>query len=81
MRLKGNDETEGLRVPAGAATSPGWGAAAAPPLPSEKNGKKRGKGFFVGGFWPVPALSNFPFRRYLSNAPYPVPQFALQPQF
>ena len=27
-----------------------------------------------------PSLSNSPFRRYLSNAPYPVPQFALQPE-
>ena len=30
---------------------------------------------------PVPSFRNSPFRRYLSNGPCPVPQFALQPQF
>ena len=35
---------------------------------------------FFGG-WPVLAFSNSLFRRYLSNGPYPVPHFALQPQF
>ena len=35
---------------------------------------------FLGDCRPVPAVSNSPFRRYLSNAPYPVPQFALQPE-
>ena len=36
---------------------------------------------FFGGWQPVPAFRNSPFRRYLSNGPCPVPQFALQPQF
>ena len=36
---------------------------------------------FFGGWRPVPAFRNSPFRRYLSNGPCPVPQFALQPQF
>ena len=36
---------------------------------------------FFGGWRPVPAFRNSPFRRYLSNGPYPVPQFALQPPF
>ena len=36
---------------------------------------------FFCGWRSVPAFSNSPTRRYLSNAPYPVPQFALQPQF
>ena len=35
----------------------------------------------LGGWRPVPAFRNSPFRRYLSNGPYPVPHFALQPQF
>ena len=31
-----------------------------------------------GGGWPVPAVKNSPFRRYLSkNGPYPVSHFAL----
>ena len=34
-----------------------------------------------GGWLPVPSFRNSPFRRYLSNGPCPVPQFALQPQF
>ena len=34
-----------------------------------------------GGWWPDPSFRNSPFRRYLSNGPCPVPQFALQPQF
>ena len=51
-------------------------------------GKKVGKKsvvvvFFVffGDWWPVPSFRNSPFHRYLSNGPYPVPHFALQPQF
>ena len=36
---------------------------------------------FFGGWWPVPSFWNSPFHRYLSNGPYPVPHFALQPQF
>ena len=36
---------------------------------------------FFGGWRPFPAFRNSPFRRYLSNGPCPVPQFALQPQF
>ena len=36
---------------------------------------------FFGGWRPVPAFRNSPFRRYLSNGPYPVPNGALQPQF
>ena len=36
---------------------------------------------FFGGWRPVPAFRNSPFRRYLSYGPCPVPQFALQPQF
>ena len=36
---------------------------------------------FFGGWRPVPAFRNSSFRRYLSNGPCPVPQFALQPQF
>ena len=34
-----------------------------------------------GCWWPVPAFSNSPFRRYLSNGPYAASHFALQPQF
>ena len=34
-----------------------------------------------GGWRPVPAFRNSPFRRYLSNGPYPVSNGALQPQF
>ena len=34
-----------------------------------------------GCWWPVPAVRNSPFRRYLSNGPYPVSNGALQPQF
>ena len=36
---------------------------------------------FFGGRRTVLAFPNSPFRRYLSNGPCPVPQFALQPQF
>ena len=36
---------------------------------------------FFGGWRPVPAFRNSPFRRYLSNGPYPVSNGALQPQF
>ena len=36
---------------------------------------------FFGGWRPVPAFRNSPFRRYLSNDPYPVSNGALQPQF
>ena len=36
---------------------------------------------FFGGWWAVSSFRNSPFRRYLSNGPCPVPQFALQPQF
>ena len=36
---------------------------------------------FFGGWRPFPAFRNSPFRRYRSNGPCPVPQFALQPQF
>ena len=34
-----------------------------------------------GGGWPVPAVKNSPFRRYLSNGPKIVSNGALQPQF
>ena len=36
---------------------------------------------FFGGWRPVPAFRNSPFRRYLSNGPCPVLNGALQPQF
>ena len=36
---------------------------------------------FFGGWRPVPSVRNSPFRRYLSNDPYPVSNGALQPQF
>ena len=36
---------------------------------------------FFGGWRPFPAFRNSPFRRYLSNGPYPVSHFAMQPQF
>ena len=51
-------------------------------------GKKVGKKLCCGsifcffeGWWPVPSFWNSPFHCYLSNGPYPVPHFALQPQF
>ena len=36
---------------------------------------------FFGCWRPVPSVRNSPFRRYLSNDPYPVSNGALQPQF